>query len=221
MSFESPLRDRNDPGYALIETFRHEADGAFVRLERHLARLETSARELGFRFDRSAVEYQLGRLNTKGPLRVRLELSRDGRLDVTTTPFVPMLDDAVWRIAIATSRLDARDPLRRHKTTSREVYAAARSEYSINEIDEVLLLNENGEPAEGTITNLFVDPGDGVLVTPPLSSGALPGVLRAELIETKRAVERVMTLDDLMAARAIFMGNSLRGLIRARLEPVA
>jgi len=221
MSFESPLRDRNGPGYALIETFRREADGAFVRLERHLARLETSARELGFRFSCAEVEQQLGKLHTDRALRVRLELSRDGRLDVTTTPFVPMPKNAVWRIAIATMRLDARDPLRRHKTTSREIYAAARSEYSTDEIDEVLLINEDGELAEGAITNLFVDPGDGILVTPPIASGALPGVLRAELIETKRAVERAMTLDDLMASRAIFMGNSLRGLIRARLEPAA
>ena len=218
MSLESALRDGRDTGYALIETFRREAGGRFPRLDRHLARLENSARELGFGFDRGEAERQLERLDTQAVLRVRLELSADGSLDLTTSPFAPLSDETVWTVAVASTRLDAADPLRRHKTTLRDIYALARGEYAADRIDEVLLRNENGELAEGTITNLFVDAGDGGLATPPLSSGALPGVLRGELVEAGRAVERAMTLDDLVAARAIFVGNSLRGLIRARLE---
>lgn len=218
MPVESPLRDRHGSGYALIETFRREADGSFIRLDRHLARLENSARELGFRFSRAEVEQQLGRLNACGALRVRLELSQDGRLDLATSPFVPLPDGALWRLAIARTRLDSTDPLRRHKTTRRDLYATARSEHEGERIDEVLLLNEAGELAEGTITNLFIELAEGILATPPLSSGALPGILRGELIETGRAIERRLTLDDLSNARTIFVGNSLRGLIHARLE---
>lgn len=218
MPSESPLRDGRDSGYALIETVRRYVDGSFLRLDRHLARLERSAGELGFGFDPADAERQLGRLSMEGALRVRLELSRDGRLDLTTSPFAPLPAETVWHIAVANARLDASDPLRCHKTTQREIYARARSEYPAERIDEVLLLNREGELAEGTITNLFADPGDGILATPPVSSGALPGVLRGELIDTGRAIERLLKLDDLIAARAIFVGNSLRGLIRARLE---
>jgi 4-amino-4-deoxychorismate lyase len=64
-----------------------------------------------------------------------------------------------------------------------------------------------------------VEFGDGVLVTPPLGCGLLAGVLREELIDRGRAVEGVMTPETLGSARAIFMGNSLRGLIPARLLP--
>lgn len=218
MPSESPLRDRHGPGYALIETFRREADGEFVRLGRHLARLTNSARALGFRFSPTVAEQQLGKLNADGSLRVRFELSHDGRLDLITTPFEPLPEDTVWRVAVASTRLEAADPLRRHKTTRRDVYTAARAEYAADLIDEVLLLNDVGELAEGTITNIFADMGEGPLATPPVSSGALPGVLRSELIETGRAVEQRLTLADLSSARAIFVGNSLRGLIRARLE---
>jgi 4-amino-4-deoxychorismate lyase len=55
-----------------------------------------------------------------------------------------------------------------------------------------------------------------MLLTPPLTSGLLPGVLRAELIRERKARGEVLKLDDLRH-RKLFVGNSLRGLIRAEL----
>jgi len=52
-------------------------------------------------------------------------------------------------------------------------------------------------------------------MTPPLASGLLPGTLRAELIAQGKAEECVLTLADLARADAIWLGNSVRGLIRA------
>jgi 4-amino-4-deoxychorismate lyase len=57
--------------------------------------------------------------------------------------------------------------------------------------------------------------GYGVLLTPPVSCGLLPGVLRGELLESGEAREAVLTEGDLRRAKAVFAGNSLRGLIRA------
>ena len=54
----------------------------------------------------------------------------------------------------------------------------------------MLLANERGELCEGTITNVFADFGDGVLATPRLDCGLLPGVLRAELLDEGRASSR-------------------------------
>ncbi|TIT84983.1 MAG: hypothetical protein E5W55_33345, partial [Mesorhizobium sp.] len=104
------------------------------------------------------------------------------------------------------------------KTSRRETYQRARAEYLATRADEVLLANERGELCEGTITNLFADFGDGVLATPRLDCGLLPGVLRGELLDEGRAVEAIYTFDDLKSAKAIFVGNSLRGLIPAQLE---
>src|SRR5690606_14460808 len=81
-------------------------------------------------------------------------------------------------------------------------------------VDEVVFCNERNELTEGSITTLFLE-RDGVLLTPPLSSGLLPGTLRAELLANGRAVEQILTLDDLQKADAIWLGNSVRGLIRA------
>ena len=134
-----------------------------------------------------------------------------------TQPFEPVEKGTAWTLGIAATRIASDNPLIRHKTTHRTVYDAARAEFPRGVVDEVLLLNEHGEVCEGTITNVFADRGDGVLVTPSLGCGLLPGVLRGELIETGKAVEAALTIEDLRRARTIFVGNSLRGLIEARL----
>ena len=150
------------------------------------------------------------------PLRVRLTLSPSGEIAITTAPFTPLPETTVWRVAVAATRLDLANKLLRHKTTRREIYETARSEYPPAAADEVLLLNEKGEPCEGTITSLFLDDGSGVLKTPPISCGLLAGVLRTELICARRARVQLLTLQDLRNG-TLFMGNSLRGLIRSEL----
>jgi len=151
------------------------------------------------------------------PLRVRLTLARDGTVNVTTAAFERLPKDAVWTLRVARTRLYSGDPLLRHKTTRRQVYDAARGEFSREEADEVLLLNERGEVCEGTITNVFVGIGDGALLTPARECGLLQGVLRGEKLEQMTAREAVLREADLRAAKALYVGNSLRGLIRGRL----
>ena len=150
------------------------------------------------------------------PLRIRLELFADSRIDVQALPFTPLAADAVWRLKIAGTRLSSTDPLLRHKTSRRAAYAAARAEFPAADVDEVLLLNEDGVLCEGTITSLFLDDGTGILKTPPLASGLLAGVLREELLERGTAVEQVLRPQDLQGG-TVFVGNSLRGLIRGAL----
>ncbi|RZM34592.1 MAG: aminodeoxychorismate synthase, component I, partial [Sphingomonas sp.] len=98
----------------------------------------------------------------------------------------------------------------RHKTTDRAFYDSARLEAGCF---EVVFAREDGRLTEGSFTSLFVPRGD-VLVTPPLADGLLAGVLRTELLASGRAVEGVLTADDL--AHEFFIGNAVRGLIRAR-----
>ncbi|MBK8457660.1 MAG: aminotransferase class IV [Phyllobacteriaceae bacterium] len=149
------------------------------------------------------------------PLRIRLALKPDGSFDLATTFALPA--NAVWRIAIAKTRLSSADPLIRHKTSRRDAYDAARAGFPREIADEVLLMNEHGELCEGTITTLFVPAADGSLLTPQLRCGLLAGVLRAELLEKGVARESVITPDVLRAAGRFFVGNSLRGLIAAEL----
>jgi 4-amino-4-deoxychorismate lyase len=218
MSAEGALRHGNGPGFDLIETLRWEPATGFVRLERHLARLYASAVALGFAADSQKIGEALhGCEGERVPLRVRLALAANGTATGVTQPFEPLPEDTVWTLRIAGTRLDSSDPLLRHKTTRRALYEAARAEFPREQADEMLLLNERGEICEGTITSIFLDMGEKALLTPALSCGLLPGVLRAELLDGGRAREAVLTLHDLWTARKIFVGNSLRGLIEARI----
>jgi para-aminobenzoate synthetase/4-amino-4-deoxychorismate lyase len=120
------------------------------------------------------------------------------------------------RFVISPTRLDSTDAFLFHKTTRRELYDQEWKHYSETMgADEVLYLNEHGELAEGSRTNIFVE-REGTLITPPLPSGLLPGVLRAELIATGQAVEGVLVPEDLGTADAVYLGNSVRGLVPAR-----
>ena len=65
------------------------------------------------------------------------------------------------------------------------------------------------------ITNLFLR-RNGKLLTPPLASGLLPGVLRQSLLDSGEAVEAFLMPADLDEGE-LFMGNALRGLIPAQL----
>ena len=110
---------------------------------------------------------------------------------------------------------DSRDLLLRHKTTARGAYDRALAGIADDpRCFDVVFLNHRGEVAEGARSNVFVE-RDGVLVTPPVASGALPGVLRAELLAAGLAREAQLLPVDLEAG--FFLGNALRGLIPVRL----
>lgn len=216
MPAQGPLRDGNASGFELIETLRWEPAIGFVRLDRHLARLAGSARDLGFVCSISDARQALDRVAAgDAPMRMRLTLDAAGALNVTAQAFSPLPADTLWKLGLADTTLDAADPLIRHKTTRRQVYETARAEFAREAADEVILLNGNNEICEGAITTIFADFGDGRLLTPPLRCGLLAGVLRAELLDEGKAAEAVLTINDIRAASTLFVGNSLRGLIKA------
>ena len=79
--------------------------------------------------------------------------------------------------------------------------------------DEVIYLNERGELTEGSRTNIFIE-RDGALLTPPLSRGCCPARCAPSSSPKGARVEAVLTLDDLEAADRVYLGNSVRGLVR-------
>jgi 4-amino-4-deoxychorismate lyase len=83
--------------------------------------------------------------------------------------------------------------------------------------DEAIFLNEKGEITEGSTSNIFWL-GDGVLFTPSLECGLLPGVIRGALIELAREIgievrEGRFDLYSLTSSRGGFFTNSLIGAV--------
>lgn len=211
-----------DAPFELIETLRYETDKGYHLLERHLARLQSSAQHFGYPFSRAAVlealDGEAARVSSPVAL-VRLLLAEDGTITVTSREITLPTKDTVWRFVISDKRVDEKDPLFYHKTTRRQFYdQEMERQQELTGCDEVVFLNTRGELTEGTRTTLFVEQ-DGRLFTPALACGLLPGTLREELLDLPRAAasEAVLTPADLARADRIYLGNSVRGLVRAEL----
>ncbi|MGA7159343.1 MAG: aminodeoxychorismate synthase component I [Acidobacteriaceae bacterium] len=204
--------------FELIETLLF--DHHYQRLPLHLDRLESSAAYFNFTCDRISIEAQLRAfahfLDPRAHHRIRLLLDRSGKLTLTSEPLA--LNPATVAVMISPHRTHSTDPYLRHKTTNRRLYNDELTRARAAGFDEVLFLNERNELTEGAISNLFLEipatPSQPAqLLTPPLASGVLPGIMRRHLLETlPNAQERVLTLADLQPPSTLYLCSSLRGL---------
>ncbi|HID96913.1 MAG TPA: aminodeoxychorismate synthase component I [Thermodesulfobacteriaceae bacterium] len=215
------------PGrFLLIETMRWEPgretekDMGYFLLERHLERLAMSAHYFSFHMDRERIEYELRvlALNLKRggrTGRVRLLLGQEGNLELTVSPLEP--EDEPVCFDVSRKHVDSRDLFLYHKTTRRKMFDRELREARAAGLFETVFVNQKGELTEGTITNIFAEI-DRELLTPPVGCGLLNGTLRRELMECGQAKERILYPEDLETAGAIYLGNSVRGLLRARMK---
>ncbi|WP_241037272.1 aminodeoxychorismate synthase component I [Blastococcus litoris] len=206
----------HDPAeHRLLETLAFVPGEGLRHVDRHLARMADSADWAGFRCDRAEVLARLERsvAGRTEPARVRVLLSRSGAVEVDLQAMPPVVARPV-RLAVDDDPVDAASPWLQHKTTRREVYLTRALRHP--EADDVILVNQDGELTETTTANLALRIG-GRWWTPPTTSGCLPGVERARLLESGRLHERVLTVADLYRAQEVVVLNSLRGRRRARL----
>ncbi|MBB5711195.1 aminodeoxychorismate synthase component I [Sphingomonas xinjiangensis] len=196
--------------FDLIETMRFDPLDGILHLERHLSRIKESAAGFGFPFDRHAVrnELQAATFRLRHAARVRLLLGPSGAIAIGASP-LPAAPAGPVEVAIRPLPVAPDDFRLRHKTSRRGFYDRARDATGAW---EVVFTDPEGYLTEGSFTSVFVA-RNGVLVTPPLARGLLPGILRAELLETGRAVEGDLTPADL--ADGFFVGNAVRGLVAA------
>jgi para-aminobenzoate synthetase/4-amino-4-deoxychorismate lyase len=225
-----------DPGMQLFETMYATREEGVRHLERHLARLGSSADELGFAFDAMALRHSLAEHCAQLPAgvghRVRLALSKSGQAEITGGALGAVSrmtdadhgDEAAAPVGVVLAAEHGFAPTRssefllRHKTTSRSEYDRAwRLAETLGAFD-ALFFNERGELTEGGRTNVFVKL-DGRWYTPPLSAGLLPGVMRQVLLDdaAMSACERMLTQADLLRAEALIVCNALRGALPARI----
>jgi para-aminobenzoate synthetase / 4-amino-4-deoxychorismate lyase len=200
--------------FSLLETMRLE-HGRVERLERHLARIAEGARYFRYPWTEAEVREAVASVAARHPdgcWRVRLLLSVEGRPTIECTPHAH--EPRPWRLDFAREPVDATDPFVLHKTTRRAVYETARR--SRPAADDVLLWNGRGEVTESTIANVVAEL-DGVRYTPPVSCGLLAGTFRAEQLDAGTIQERVLTKVDVASASRLWLINSVRGWVEARL----
>lgn len=203
--------------FQIFETMLFDGANGIWLLDYHMARLTKSAAHFDFPFiEKDALKLldEATNAHKSDRLRVRLVLDRKGALSVTKAalPVEASMPPESVRFVISPTRLSTEDIFLQHKTTRRTLYDQEFAFYheTLN-AGEVVYLNEHGDLCEGSRTNIFLEI-NGQLLTPPLSSGLLPGTLRAHLLETGKATEAVLPLSALNKASTIYLGNSVRHL---------
>ena len=208
---------RTWPEFRLLETLLYEPEAGYFLLDYHLKRMEASARYFGFRWDQEVIRESLlesARL-WKHPQRVRLLVSRDGANEMqvydfkrSESPQKPLLVD------FSDAPVDSKDPFLYHKTTHRLMYESRKD--ARPDLDDVILLNEDGEVTESSRANVVVEI-EGQRFTPPRACGLLGGTFRESLLAKQEIAERVLRPEDLRGAGAVFLINSVQRWMQSSL----
>ncbi|MFL2860376.1 MAG: aminodeoxychorismate synthase component I [Pontiellaceae bacterium] len=203
------------PDFDLLETVLWTPKAGVYLLERHVERFVASAEFFGRSVDQDELTRLLDLLEGSYPLRVRLLLDERCSLRIEQMPLQALNKGGPLRVRLASEPVDRGDRWLYHKTTHRAVYEAAEAERV--DCEEVILWNQEGEITEGTIFNIAVE-RQGKWVTPPVTSGLLGGVMRAELLASGELFEGIVLVEELREAGCLRLFNSVRGVCDAVLK---
>lgn len=116
--------------------------------------------------------------------------------------------EPVRMVVAATTRRNEFSPLAAVKSTNYLDSIIGAREAGACGADDAVMLNTQGHVAEAAWANIFCRMGD-VLATPPIVDGALPGIMRACVMESETVREQSLRADDLYAADEVFLTSSL------------
>ena len=102
------------------------------------------------------------------------------------------------------------------KSSNSLPYVMASMFVSDHGLNDCFLLDHKGFVAESTGSNVFLLKGN-ELLTPDLSNGGVPGVMRSVVLQEARALglkttERLVTKQDVLSADECFLTNATRGI---------
>ncbi len=214
-------------GVGLFETILIK-NGAPQLLDSHLNRISSSAVSLGISFQKSDAKELIAAtcmtVDSDEACRLRLDLEVSGKLSC----ILGLLDPLPAKVKIfwakdllenpADAILYSGNALLLHKSTHRKMYDDAWQAAVAKGGFDALFSNEQGFVTEGGRSSIFIklDNSDEWL-TPPLSAGTLPGVMRASMLANPQwnIREANLTIDDVLNAKEIMLSNALRGPISA------
>jgi len=225
-------------GDGLFESMRYTR-GSIQFLSQHLIRLQGGMHLLGYNYcdclEQNQVSQYVADLVAKnqieGAARIRLSVFRkDGGL------YAPISDDFDFIIEIeplsqanfylenkgliiGISKKVKKDigPLSKIKSNNALIQVLAAREGKMQKWDDALLLNEQGTIAEATSSNLFIVK-DKNIYTPPLSDGAMDGIMRqqiAQIVKRSKFTLRIKSLkpSDIELADEVFLTNAIKGVV--------
>ncbi len=203
----------SQPQFELLETIKWCATDGYILLEDHLLRLQHSACYFSWSIDANKIAQQLKSAQTDFPntdQRVRLRVSKSGNIMIEHTDLIDFPDPYVVKVAVRP--INSKNYFLYHKTTYRTMYQNMYENTlsASPNCDDVLLYNERGELTESCRANLLIQSAAG-WITPPVSCGLLNGIGRQHLIRQGKATESIVNREQLLAAKSVWLVNSVRG----------
>jgi para-aminobenzoate synthetase/4-amino-4-deoxychorismate lyase len=214
----------------LFETIRVEEKKP-LRFATHLGRLQHSASTLRIPFVAArvieAAERACLAIPSLLPHRLRIDLLSDGSVTAATHALEPIANEVTifWASKVLPDAnqaiMQSSNLLLAHKVNKRTLYDLAwKNAVALGGFDAVFL-NEAGFVTEGGRSSIFIQPkGSNQWLTPPLSAGVLPGVMRQSLLDDPQwdTHQATLTAADLVDAERILVCNALRGAVPAVLK---
>ncbi len=207
-------------GLGAFETIALE-EGRPQFLREHLQRLETALKFFSLPVSveqiREAVEEALSRQEARqGRRALKVAVSRENLL-VTTRENPYCREDYLqgFDTDYSAIRRNETSPFSYHKTLNCGDGIWEKRRAAAAGIREPIFLNTRGQIAEGATTNVFFI-REGRLVTPPLSCGMLPGILRAYLCRIYETEEKIVLPEEVAEYEEMFVTNSLLGIMPVR-----
>lgn len=222
-------------GDGVFESMRAK-NGRIHLLGMHLDRLRKSLDILSIDYTedlllelRSALSESLKKNRLLKAARLRLTVFREGEgkflpksnranylIQVEALEGDFSLNHQGMKLALARNNRLYANPYSAIKTIGSQIYIQAALEKQAREVDELILLNQQGDLVEGCHSNLFIRKGKSVF-SPPLSSGCLAGVMRARLFKLipemgHELSETELKEQDLIEADEVFLTNSISGV---------
>ncbi len=198
----------------LVETILIK-NGEIKYKNKHFARMEKSAKELGFKFPQSfhSSPFALHE-NKEKDLILRILLNKEGCFE---TQYLTLDKIKTNKVIISNNKIDSKKNLLLHKTTFRPWYEDSMNKIKNNKIFDEIFFNKKGELTEGARSNIILQI-DGQLFTPPVECGLLNGIMRQELIKQKKIKEKNLYLKELKKAEKVFCINSVRGIVEVEID---
>jgi len=186
-----------------IRCYNTKNGPAIFRLEDHIKRLFNSCKMYHMTLEYSDKELREAIIET-----IKINKIKDcyirpicyygyGKMGVNPLPNKVSTSIALWnwedhiktegdkgmRVIISSwARIDSRSlPIHAKATANYANSALARIEAIKSGVDEAIMLNMNGMVVEGTAENIFIVKNE-MLVTPPITSGALDGITRSSVL---------------------------------------
>jgi branched-subunit amino acid aminotransferase/4-amino-4-deoxychorismate lyase len=194
-------------GSGLFETMRTE-EGEIAELSRHMRRAASSARELSIPFpDEEFLRNAIAEILTRESLpvgRLRICFSTDG-IDLSHSEYSDEINPARITFHSTSSKLDGSQ----HKTYPYDSHFAILDEANLYGFDDAITFNQSNEVAETAIANIALLI-EGKWITPPISAGVLPGVMRAIAIERSDVSVAPIHISDISRCEAALLLNSMK-----------